>query len=113
MSVFFILSPNTWHTVGAQLVFVHRDPAASRGLCPGSPDELRVDYHMIGLLPQQRWREGKFHPRAQAQAEERAPKSLSVGCACVSLLFLLPCATVAMAPWLLLIGCTNPMASSG
>lgn len=37
---------DTWHTVGAQLMFVHRDPAASSGLGPGKPHELRVDYQI-------------------------------------------------------------------
>ena len=37
---------DTWHTVGAQLMFVHRDPAASNGLGPGRAHELRVDYQI-------------------------------------------------------------------
>lgn len=62
-----------------------------------APDELRVDCHMVRLLtkglsalaePQRRQREGRVSPlaQAQAQAEEGAPESWSVGGACVSLL---------------------------
>lgn len=69
---------NTWHTVGTQLMFVCRDPAASSGLGPWRPDELRVDYQIIRLLtktvsapksPGGRGK-GRVSPRAQAQAKE-------------------------------------------
>lgn len=90
-------------------MFVHRDPAASSGLGPGRPDELRMDYQIIRLLTNrvsapaksQRQREGRVSPPAQAQAEE-GPQRACLLVVLVSHYFpLLPCATVVMAPRLL------------
>lgn len=88
---------NTWHTVGTQLMFVRRDPAASSGLGPWRPDELRVDYQIIRLLtktvsapksPGGR-RKGRVSPGPRLRPK-RGPKDLFVGCAFISLLSFAP-----------------------
>lgn len=76
---------DTWNTVGAQLMFVHRDPAASSGLGPGRPHELRVDYQIAdqeGICPKEppRQREGSPGPMLRPK---RDPEDMFVGC-CVS-----------------------------
>ncbi|XP_029084137.1 protein 4.1 isoform X16 [Monodon monoceros] len=112
---------NTWHTVGTQLMLVCRDPAASSGLGPWRPDELRVDYQIIRLLtktvsapqraPEAEGRAG--FPPGPGSGQRGAPKTCLLAVLVSHCCPLLPCATAAMTPWLLPQWLRDPMAASG
>ena len=77
-------------------MFVRRDPAASSGLGPWRPDELRVDYQTIRLLTKRvsapkspgGREKGRVPPPIAGPRlrPKRGPKDLFVDCACISLL---------------------------
>lgn len=102
-------------------MFVCRDPAASSGLSPWRPDELRVDYQIIRLLtkmvsapksPGGRGK-GRVSPPGPGSGQRGAPKTCLLAVLVSHCCPLLPCATAAMTPWLLPQWLRDPMAASG
>ena len=92
-------------------MFVRRDPAASSGLGPWRPDELRVDYQTIRLLTKRvsapkspgGREKGRVPPPSPGpgSGQRGAPKTCLLTVLVSHCCLLLPCATAAMTPRLL------------